>query len=226
MVVTALLALASYEPLPPARDFAFTGTPYLAGAAAASIAVPTHSATIELVDPRTARVSSITQFKNLTGVEQKASLQVPWKVSGSVSPNGASFRTLKVAWNGRDLPMMSTMIYPPTGASAEVVLPPNATASVRVSLEAPVRRTGLGNKQFIVGYALTGDRPVGKLNLTYRYVGNLTGRDVFRLPEAFPKSFPWTIGDRGTFLRLEDVRPSEAVTYLTFYPGGYSDIGD
>jgi hypothetical protein len=220
-----ILVLGFVQTPDPSRDFAVTGIPSLSGDGAMSVSVPTHSATIELRDDRTARVTSVTQFKNTLDRELKLSVRIPWKVVSRSSSPRTTYRSLKATWNDRDLPLVSTMIFPPTGASAEVVLPANATGSLKVSLDVPVGRTGPGFDQRVVGYALTGDQTIGQLNLTYKYQGNLSGRETFRLPQTSP-DLGWKVGDRGAFVRLSNYQPTGDVTAITFYSGGFDEIGN
>jgi len=224
----ALLALTQVPALPPNSIVDYTGMPEIR-AAAGSLQLRTHSATIE-IQGETAVVTSTTEVKNLTSGPLPIAVVLPRRRVADRGTSQPSF-PIELLANRRAIPLQESrrgIVDRPNSRQTDAVsdqegrltMGRNSTLGLRVTARIPLGRAGIDRKQRLAAYQLGGALPVGQLNIAYRYAGDT----VFRLPEARP-DLGWQIGPRGAFTRLSNVTPAGQVTSVAFYPGGFDNIG-
>jgi hypothetical protein len=228
MLTATLTLLLLAQQLPENPGFDLSGMPRVN---ASGVRVQTHSVMIELVD-KVANVTSTTVFRSDSSAAMPVTVTVPRLRIGDANSGQPSFR-VSASWSGAPMSLTPTGARGssrPLGDGKSVVyrsdlmgrasMKAGGTHSLRVSYSVPFGRAGFDQKQRIAGYMFDSGPTIGQLNVAYRY----GGRTVFRLPEAHP-NWGWQVGAKGVFIRQENFAPSGELTYITFYPGGFENIG-
>lgn len=196
----------------------FSGIPEITGG---NVSIVSHSVTIEL-NKTFADVNSLTLVKN-NGAAGRVDLAIPRiHVDKGVASSAhfdvqATWANAPIALNqamrsrwGADLDFLS-------GNGAMVA---GGSYALRIHFRAPLGKAGFDRKQLIAAYDLSSSNPIGQVNVTYRYAPKV----VFHLPSAHPR-LGWQIGTKGAFVRLTNYAGDAGASYVTFYPGGFNDIG-
>lgn len=225
-----LLALASVVAfLPENPSFDYSGMPYLRGSA--GIETRTHAATIEL-EKGFATITSTTVFKNMSGAKVTATLVVPRRRIGDAM-SGMPVFVPAVVWDktpltlrplsarGSSTPLEGKAVGYTSDLGATVTINPGATHSVRLTVKLPEGKCGYEKKQRVLGYVFDGGSTIGQTNLAFR----AAGKAVFNLPKPFP-DWPWQVGAKGAFVRMESFAANGDIAHFTYYPGGFDPIGD
>lgn len=196
----------------------FSGIPEISGG---DVAITSHSVTVEL-NKTFADVTSLTLVKN-NGAAGRVDLTIPRAHADKGVASSAHFdvqaswanapialsQAMRSCW-GADLDFLS-------GKGAMVA---GGSYALRVHYRVPLGKAGFDRKQLIAAYDLSSSLPIGQVNVTYRYAPKV----VFHLPSAHP-NLGWQIGTKGVFVRLTNYAGEAGVSYVTFYPGGFKDIG-
>ncbi len=229
-MVTTLLATALLAPaLPENPSFDYSGLPSVP-----NTAMRTHGVQIDMSTEKVATVTSTTVVKNLGTTPLTTQVRIPRRRVGDAMSGNPSFQ-VKALWDNKPLNLIYTNEKPKgeklsidrksytyqSDLYQNVTLGPGQTSSLKISYSIPFGRCGYEKKQLISGYLFESDSPVELLSISYRY----GGPTVFRLPEASPRDWGWQVGGKGVFKRIENFRPSGELTYITFYPGGFENIG-
>lgn len=230
MLTTLLASIVLAPALPENPSFDFSGLPSVP-----KTTMRTHGVQIDMSAEKVATVTSTTVVKNMGTEPLTTQVKIPRGRIGDAMSGNPTFQ-VRALWDNKPLALIYTNDRPKgekldfdrksyryrSDLTQTVTLGPGQTSSLRISYSIPFGRCGYEKKQLIAGYLLDGESPVGQMNISYRY----GGPTVFRLPEASPKDWGWQVGARGVFKRLEDFTPNGELTYITFYPGGFENIGD
>ncbi|MBX3119222.1 MAG: hypothetical protein KF784_09165 [Fimbriimonadaceae bacterium] len=227
MLTAAICLFTVGMDLPSNPSFDYSGVPSLPG-----VALKSHGVQIDMSKDKTSTVTSTTVFKNESTAPVTVTLTIPRRRVGDDKSGNPTF-TVDAKWD--NLPM--TLAMPAMALSGEKIGPEEyfykndltknvtfkagQTSSLKISYTLPFGRCGYEQKQKMTGYAFDTSNMIGLLSISYRY----GGPTVFHLPEAFPKDWGWQIGTKGAFVRKENFKPSGELTYITFYPGGFDNIG-
>jgi hypothetical protein len=229
LMFTAAIALVTLaQGIPENPSFDYSGMPTLA---APQTRVVTHSVTVELTD-KAANVTSTTVFRTESTSGTAISILVPRMRLGDNRSGQPTF-AVSATW---DKTPVSLGTYTSRGISREVVqgkiweyrndlvgkaqMKAQGTHALRVSYTVPFGRAGVDRKMHVAGYYFTPSSTIGQMNITFRY----GGKTVFRLPQVRP-DWAWQVGDKGAFIRQESFSPTGQLAYVTFYPGGFENIG-
>lgn len=230
MLTSALLLMATVGmDVPENPSFDYSGVPSLPG-----IEMKTHGVQIDMSTAKIATVSSTTVFKNESDAPVTATLSVPRRRIGDSQSGNPTF-SIGAAWDNQPLKLAPASAGEPSqkvgndnksygyrsDLIAKVTFKPRQTCSLKISYSLPFGRCGYEQKQRIAAYVFDSANPIGLMSISYRY----GGPTVFRLPTAFPTDWGWQIGTKGVFTRKENFTGGGELTYISFYPGGFENIG-
>jgi len=223
----ALLAAltAQVSGLPEHPGFDFSGLPD----APATLHAQTCGVTIYVTEDY-ADVTSTTVYKN-PGAAGNVNITIPRRRYGDERSSNTNF-SIETTWDKKAATYLMRPTAPGERQSGDVFLyrhdihalvqtAKGGTHVLRIHYRVPVGKCGFDRKQNIVGYLLSGSQPIDGLNVAYQYGGHT----VFRLPEVHPDDFEWQVGNKGAFIRKPNWTPGGQLTFLTFYPGGFKNIG-
>lgn len=232
-MLTTLLALVVAQqasPFPKNPDFDYSGIPMF-DAPGDMLQVRSHSATIE-VGETFADVATVTELRNLSGNTLRVHVTVPryrlgpgtpkapdFNISASINKHPLTLEPPQV--RGGPLMLIGDAVQRHNELQTTLYLAPNTSYGFRTSYRVPVGRAGVDHKLRLVGYALARSFPIGNLSISYR----TAAASVFHLPRPLP-DLGWQIGPRGAYAKLSNFTPHGQVTYVTFYSGGFEDIGN
>lgn len=229
-MLTTLIASAILAPaLPENPSFDYSGLPSVP-----KTAMKTHGVQIDMATEKVATVTSTTVVKNMGTEPLTTQVRIPRRRVGDALSGNPTF-LVKALWDNKPLELIYTNDKPKgekldidkksysyrSDLYQNVTLGPGQTCSLKISYSIPFGRCGYEKKQLIAGYLFDSDSPVELMSVSFRY----GGPTVFRLPEASPKDWGWQVGGKGVFKRIENFQPSGELTYITFYPGGFENIG-
>ncbi len=206
----------------PSADY--SGIPQITGG---SVTMVTHAATIELYKDY-ALVSSVSQIHNDGGVGM-VTVNIPRGRLGDSRSGGPGF-AVTATWANAPITLTSgatntaevgkSVVFTNT-LSGRAAMKAKGSYALRISYRVPLGRCGFDRKQFLAAYDMSSSHTIGALNVTYKFAKGV----VFRLPAPKP-DLGWQIGDRGAFVRLNSYDGSAGLSYLEFYSGGFSPIGN
>ncbi len=227
MITAALCLFVGGLQLPSNPSFDYSGVPSLPG-----VTLKTHSVQIDMSSAKVSTLTSTSVFKNETSGPVTVTLTIPRRRVGDEKSGNPNF-AIDAKWDNAAMKLASPAAGGPgeklggetygykSDLSAKVTFKAGQTCSLKISYSLPFGRCGYEQKQKVAAYAFESSNTIGLLSISYRY----GGPTVFHLPEAAPKDWGWQVGAKGVFTRKENFQPNGVLTYITFYPGGFEDIG-
>lgn len=227
MIAVALSLAIGGMDLPSNPSFDYSGVPSLPG-----LTLKSHGVQIDMSKEKVATVTSTSVFKNEGTAPVTARLTIPRRRVGDDKSGNPTF-AVSALWDNQAMKLaMPAMAlsgekigeeeyHYKNDLSANVTFKAGQTCSLKIAYTVNFGRCGYEQKQKIVAYAFDTPNAIGLMSLSYRY----GGPTVFHLPQAFPKDWGWQIGTKGAYVRKENLVPKGELTYITFYPGGFDNIG-
>lgn len=227
MITAAICMLTLGSAYPENPSFDYSGVPSLPG-----LTLKTHGIQIDMSAAKVATAMSTSVFKNESSSPVTATLTIPRRRVGDSKSGNPTF-AIDAKWDNAPLKLVAPGIAAPgtslkgdtfsyqSDLTAKVTFKPGQTCSLKLSYSLPFGRCGYEQKQKVTGYLFESANAIGLLSLSYRY----GGPTVFHLPEAFPNNWGWQVGAKGVFVRKENFQSNGDLTYITFYPGGFDNIG-
>jgi hypothetical protein len=217
---TTLALLALSQTLPRNASFDYTGIPRLESGPVA-VSVPFHTVETVVYEADYSVTRSTTVFKNTAKAPVMARVVVPRGRVGDAKAGLPDFR-VEATWDGKPLTLASSALPNSSDLEAKVPVKAGTTHVLRLMVNLPNGRAGVGRKLRILGYQYGGKQAIGQMNVSFK----TPGETVFRLPELTPADWGWKIGRTGAFVQKRNFVPSGELTTFQFYPGGFEPIGD
>jgi hypothetical protein len=228
MIPLLLLGLQGAAVAPPNPSFEYSGVPSF-DAPEGALAMRSHSATIEIGDAF-ADVSTVSEIRNTSGRALTVRVTLPRYRQGDDKSSAPDFGvtatinnhplTLRQSLGSGPIVRKDSGILRRNPLETTLYLAKDATYGLRISYRVPVGRAGFDRKLRLVGYSLGEGVAIGQLAISYRTAPKV----VFRLPRPSP-DLGWQVGGRGAFVKRTNFTSSGELTYVTYYPGGFDDIG-
>ena len=206
MLALAAAVVLQNTPLPSNAIVDYSGIPSITGG---NISIQSHTVTITL-NKDTEEVSSLTLVKN-NGPAGRVSISLPHFKN---SDGQISFPVLHASWANKPLVLAGQVhsadqVGPWSSSGAMQNL---GTYALRVSYTGPIGKCDLGHKEYLAAYDLSSSVPIGTLMVTYAH-----GREIlFHDPEVKP-ALGWQIGDKGSFIRVNDYDGKAGLSYFASY---------
>jgi hypothetical protein len=228
MLAFLLVGLQAASTSPPNPQYDYSGLPAFA-APSSALTVRSHSVTLE-VGNDFVDVSTVSELRNLTNGTLAVRVTIPRYRHGDAGATSPTF-DMKASVNGHALTLRQAFdsvpivkrgkgVFVSNPLQTTLYLAKNTSYGLRTSYRVPVGRAGFDRKLRLVGYSLDPGRQIDNLVISYRTASGV----VFRLPRPNP-DLGWQVGSRGAFVKRTKFQPAGELTYVTYYPGGFEDIG-
>lgn len=216
MLSAAALALASAH--------IYAGMPNLTAADAKPVML-WHSATLKVEGDRL-KVTATTLYHNQADKEVAAKVFLPFHMENWAGDWG---KDLSVRWADQpveqaEMMATSSAVRHPDGTDGSqgrrvyqynVSFGPKQKRSLKTSVSLPMTAVGLDGKERLIAYSVQGG--AYPLSVAMQWPAD----EVFQVITRQPSTFPWQVGKKGAFVKVDGRRITPSRLSLRYYKGGF-----